>query len=116
VTKSDIGPPLVQSIHVKSVVLLSVNVPRGGAERVPPTAPAPAAILTAVGVDDYTTVLYRQDGGWVAEIPALSGCYALMPTRDEALAELRQVFALIVDEYREKGLEMPADTTEIVNA
>ena len=38
---------------------------------------------------DYKTVLYRQeDGGWVAEVPAISGCYALMSTREEALAEL----------------------------
>jgi predicted RNase H-like HicB family nuclease len=66
--------------------------------------------------DDYKTVLYRQDGGWVAEIPSISGCYALMSTREEALAELRQVFELIAEEYRERGRDLPADTTEIVNA
>jgi predicted RNase H-like HicB family nuclease len=66
---------------------------------------------------DYKTVLYRQeDGAWVAEIPAISGCYALMPTREEALAELNQVFAMIADEYREKDMPLPADTTEIVHA
>jgi predicted RNase H-like HicB family nuclease len=52
----------------------------------------------------------------VAEIPALAGCYALMPTRDAALAELQQVFDLIAAEYREAGRELPADTTEIVGA
>ena len=42
-----------------------------------------------MGLEDYKTILYRQeDGSWVAEIPALPGCYALMPTREEALAEL----------------------------
>ena len=66
---------------------------------------------------DYKTVLYRQsDGAWVAEIPALPGCYALMPTRDAALAELGNVFAMISEEYREKGLPLPADTTEIIHA
>ena len=66
---------------------------------------------------DYKTVLYRQeDGSWVAEIPAISGCYALMPTREEALAELANVFELIASEYREKRLPLPADTTEIVHA
>lgn len=66
---------------------------------------------------DYKIVLYRQeDGDWIAEIPAISGCYALMPTRDEALAELSEVFAMIADEYLEKGLVLPADSTEIVNA
>ena len=67
--------------------------------------------------EDYKIILYRQeDGSWVAEIPAISGCYALMNTREEALAELPNVFEMIADEYREKGLKLPADTTEIVNA
>lgn len=67
--------------------------------------------------EDYKTVLYRQDdGSWVAEIPAVPGCYALMPSREESLAELAKVFALIADEYREKGKRLPADTTEIINA
>ena len=66
---------------------------------------------------DYKTVLYRQgDSSWVAEIPAISGCYALMPTREEALAELVNVFNMIADEYSERGVALPADTTEIVHA
>jgi len=66
---------------------------------------------------DYKTVLYRQeDGSWVAEIPAISGCYALMPTRESALAELSRVFDMIAEEYREKGIPLPADNTEIVRA
>ena len=66
---------------------------------------------------DYKTVLYRQeDGSWVAEIPAIPGCYALMSTRDEALAELSQVFRLIEQEYSEKGIPLPTDTTEILHA
>ncbi len=68
-------------------------------------------------VNDYKTVLYRQDdGSWVAEIPAIPGCYALMETREAALAELVKVFAMIADEYRDKGLSFPADTTEILHA
>jgi predicted RNase H-like HicB family nuclease len=68
-------------------------------------------------LDDYKTILYRQaDGSWVAEIAAIAGCYALMDTREAALAELNDVFAMIAQEYREKGLKLPADSTEIVNA
>ncbi|GAC1617336.1 MAG: hypothetical protein NVS9B13_03920 [Candidatus Acidiferrum sp.] len=71
----------------------------------------------AVSLENYKTILYRQeDGSWVAEIPAIPGCYALMQTREAALAELTQVFQMIELEYREKGLKLPADTTEIVNA
>jgi predicted RNase H-like HicB family nuclease len=68
-------------------------------------------------LEEYTTILYRQeDGSWVAEIPAIPGCYALMDTRESALAELYQVFAMIFEEYRKKGLSLPADSAEIVNA
>src|SRR5262249_53913514 len=39
-----------------------------------------------MGFEDYKVVLYRnQPDGWVAEIPSISGCYALMPTIQEAL-------------------------------
>jgi len=70
-----------------------------------------------MSMEDYKIVLYRQENGsWVAEIPAIPGCYALMKTREEALAELPNVFSMIEDEYREKGQKLPADTTEIVNA
>ena len=64
---------------------------------------------------DYKTVLYRpDDGSWVAEVPALPGCYALMPTREAALAEPGGVLEMIAEEYQEKGIPLPADTTEIV--
>ena len=52
----------------------------------------------------------------MAEIPSIEGCYALMMTREEALAELEPVFAMIAEEYREKGRELPRDTTEVVHA
>ena len=68
-------------------------------------------------LEDYKTILYRQqDGSWVAEIPAIPGCYALMDTRESALAELSKVFAMIAEEYLRKGLDLPSDRTEIVNA
>jgi predicted RNase H-like HicB family nuclease len=73
--------------------------------------------MDAMGLDDYKVVLYRnQPDGWVAEIPAIPGCYALMPTREDALAELSSVFRLIAAEYQERNQTLPADTTEIVHA
>ena len=67
--------------------------------------------------EDYKIILYRQEtGSWVAEIPAIPGSYALMKTREKSLAELPNVFCMIEDEYREKGQELPVDSTEIVNA
>jgi len=70
-----------------------------------------------MGFDDYKVVLYRnQPEGWVAEIPAIPGCHALMPTREETLAELASVFGLISEEYQERNQPLPVDTTEIVPA
>ena len=62
-------------------------------------------------------VLYRnKPDGRVAEIPAIPGRHAQMPTRQEALAELAEVFQLISDEYRQTDQPLPADTTEILHA
>ena len=47
-------------------------------------------------LDDYKVVLYRNEReGWVAEIPAIEGCYPLMPTREEALAEFGHLLELM---------------------
>jgi predicted RNase H-like HicB family nuclease len=67
-----------------------------------------------VPLQDYKTILYCQDDSWVAEIPAISGCYAIMPTREAALAELSRVFESIAREYRKRDLALPPDHTQIV--
>lgn len=67
-------------------------------------------------LSDYKIVLYVQEdeGGWVAEVPAISGCYALMDTRERALQELERVFEMIREEYAESGKPMPVDRTELL--
>lgn len=70
-----------------------------------------------MGFDDYKLVIYRnRPDGWVAEIPAIAGCHALMPTAEEVVRELTTVFELIEEEYRANGKSLPLDTTEIVHA
>ena len=60
--------------------------------------------------NDYSIVLHRQnDGWWVAQIPAIEGCQALMPTRDEALNELQLVFEMISAEFLARGKALPAN-------
>ncbi len=74
-------------------------------------------MISMMTLDDYTIVLYRnQPEGWVAEVPAIPGCYALMPTREEALSELSAVFQLISKEYGERNDLLPNDTTRIVHS
>src|SRR5689334_18188957 len=88
-----------------------------GRARTTPSFFGVGRILLAMTIENYKTILYRQDdSSWVSEIPAIAGCYALMNTREAALAELSQVFNMIADEYHEKGMSLPADSTEIVNA
>ena len=66
-----------------------------------------------MSIEDYKTILYRQeDGSCVAEIPAIPGCYALMSSREQALAELSNVFKMLSEEYRDKRISLPADTNE----
>ena len=61
---------------------------------------------------DYKTTFCQQDdGSWVAEIPAIAGCYALMSTPEEA-AELPNVFSMIAEEHSERGIPLPVDTTD----
>ncbi len=68
----------------------------------------------AMSLDDYGTVLYRNPpGGWVAEIPALPGCYALMDTKEAALHEIANVFEMIAEEYGERGECLPVDNSLI---
>ena len=67
-------------------------------------------------LSDYKIVLYRQeDGAWVAEVPALSGCYTLMPSREEALSELSGVFEMIAAEHRDKGLLLPRAAARLLD-
>jgi len=73
-------------------------------------------MATEVGLASYKIVLYAQENGagWVAEIPSIAGCYALMDTREEALEELERVFQMIREEYAESGKPLPVDTTELL--
>ena len=67
--------------------------------------------------DDYKLVIYRNHPeGWVAEIPAIAGCHALMDSAEEAVTELAKVFQLIKEEHLASGKTLPRDTTEIVHA
>jgi predicted RNase H-like HicB family nuclease len=53
-------------------------------------------------LDDYKVVLYRnRPDGWVTEVPSIPGCYALMPTKAEAIQELEVVFEMIAAEFQD---------------
>ncbi len=61
-------------------------------------------------LNDYTIILRPDDNGtYVAYIPAIKGCHAWGETPEEAKSELNHVFAMISEEYREEGKNLPDD-------
>ena len=64
----------------------------------------------------YTIIMEPDDGGWLAYIPAISGCHAPGETAEEALQELKVVFQMILEEYAEEGRPLPPDVEVTVGA
>jgi antitoxin HicB len=63
---------------------------------------------------EYPFVIYpAEEGGYVAEIPALKGCLAQGDTLEEALTELQTVEQLWLETARDHGDELPNAETEI---
>ena len=118
------GVPLATSRRWRRGTTSGRGTPHGHPTDTPPRYPRERATgHSATGytpgmtLPDYKVILYRQiDGAWVAEVPAIGGCYALMETPEAALEELDRVFQLIAEEHAERGQALPTDTTQIVHA
>ncbi len=54
------------------------------------------------------------DGGYVAVIPALPGCYSQGETVEEALANARDAILLTIEDMRERGEPIPDPAGELV--
>ncbi len=58
----------------------------------------------------YTVVLEQEaDGGYVASVPALPGCFSQGDTREEALANIREAIELYIDDCRDAGDPIPTE-------
>jgi len=69
---------------------------------------------TSLRFEDYKIVLRcQEDGAWIAEIPCIPACFAVMPTYEEAALELVRVFEVIAAEYLAKGLSLPTDDVQV---
>ena len=55
-----------------------------------------------------------EDGYVVAEVPSLPGCVSQGPTREEALANVREAISLHEEVLRERGEPIPEDKVELV--
>lgn len=53
-----------------------------------------------------------EDGWFVAEVPSLPGCISQGRTRAEAIANIREAIALMVETLEAQGRPVPGDTLE----
>ncbi|MEL6579015.1 MAG: type II toxin-antitoxin system HicB family antitoxin [Cyanobacteria bacterium J06621_12] len=66
-------------------------------------------------LQDYTVVIRPDDNNtFVAYVPAIEGCHAWGETSEVARAELDNVFAMIEEEYQERGHTLPQDVELVV--
>jgi predicted RNA binding protein YcfA (HicA-like mRNA interferase family)/predicted RNase H-like HicB family nuclease len=72
------------------------------------TPPSLSRYRIVVGLDD--------NGTSVAYVPAISGCHAMGSTRDDAVRELANVFAMIADEFAARGKDLPPESTRPITA
>ncbi|HLE81267.1 MAG TPA: type II toxin-antitoxin system HicB family antitoxin [Dehalococcoidia bacterium] len=53
----------------------------------------------------------QEDGLWRVEAPDLQGCFVDAPTLEQALAEIHEVIAMMLDIYAEDGRPLPPKVT-----
>ena len=59
------------------------------------------------------TIDRDEDGVWVVEWPAIPGCVSQGQTKDEALANIREVIALCIEVRAEMGLPLTIETRQV---
>ena len=60
-----------------------------------------------------TTLQQDEDGGWVAECPAIPGCVSQGKTREEASRNLKEAMQSCLEVRKEKGMPLTVETREI---
>ena len=55
-----------------------------------------------------------EDGWYVADVPALLGCHTQGRTFEEALAKIREVIEMCIQEMREEGTPIDSRYPEVV--
>jgi predicted RNase H-like HicB family nuclease len=61
----------------------------------------------------YTVILQPgEDGYIVVNVPALPGCFTQGKTREEALANAREVIELVIEDMLANGEALPEEDTE----
>ncbi len=62
----------------------------------------------------FTATLERdEDGIWVAECPSIPGCVSQGQTREEAVANIKEVIALCLEVRAERGMPLTVETQQV---
>jgi predicted RNase H-like HicB family nuclease len=65
---------------------------------------------------EYTILIHKaEEGGFWAEVPALSGCFSQGETIEETIANTKEAIELHISCLREDGEEIPADNEFIIS-
>ena len=65
----------------------------------------------------WQVILYPgEDGWWVVECLSLPGCISQGPTKDEAIANIKEAIEGYIELLVEDGLPVPEDETVVVTA
>ena len=65
---------------------------------------------------EYTILIHKaEEGGFWAEVPALSGCFSQGETIEETIANTKEAIELHISCLREDGEEIPGDNEFIIS-
>jgi len=68
-----------------------------------------------MGVLDFKVFLEPDEaGGYVVVCPSLQGCYSQGETVEEALANIREVIEMCLEELRERGEPIPDPSNVLI--
>jgi predicted RNase H-like HicB family nuclease len=71
--------------------------------------------MNEITTRSYNVILEPDtDGGYVAVVPALPGCYSQGETVEEALANAREAITLTIEDMRASGEAIPDPAGELV--
>ena len=63
----------------------------------------------------FTITLDRdEDGVWITECPSVPGCVSQGPTKEEAVANIREAIRLCLEVRAERGLPLTIETQQRV--
>ena len=54
-----------------------------------------------------------QEGGYIAEVPSLQGCWVVAPTVEEAIRDIQEGIEMSIASRLKRGEPLPADIEEV---